>query len=76
MTIEAQSMAASFGFVNGQNGVTVTANSPPSQGSYYHTDNAVEVVISQVQPQYLSKMLLSTAPTVTVRDFRKSAAAQ
>jgi len=66
-TTEAKAVTASYGFVDGHSGVTVTVNHPPSQGSYHTDNNAVEVIVAQVQPQYLSRFFLSTAPTASVR---------
>jgi len=66
-TTEAKAVTASYGFVDGHSGVTVTVNQPPSQGSYTTDSNAVEVIVAQVQPQYLSRFFLSTAPTASVR---------
>src|SRR5712691_6434111 len=45
-TTLARSVAASYNFVNGSNGTTVTVNYPPASGSYTGSA-AVEVVINQ-----------------------------
>jgi Flp pilus assembly protein TadG len=55
----ANAVAASYGFVNGQNGTTISVN------SNYNSTNDVQVKIAQVQPQYFSRFFLSTPPTVT-----------
>src|ERR1051325_1169695 len=34
LAVQAQSISASYGFVNGTNGVTVTVNHPPQSGNY------------------------------------------
>ena len=57
-------VAASYGFVDGQNGVTVSVDSD------YHNLKLVEVAIAQVQPQFFTRLFLA-APTV-----QKTAVAQ
>lgn len=54
--LEAQAVAAASGYVNGQNGVTVAVNSPPSTGTRTSDNSAVEVIVTaNVQPM-LSKI--------------------
>ena len=55
-TIEGKAVAASMGFVDGQNGVTVTVNNPPTSGSLAGKTGSVEVIISQTQPSMLSRL--------------------
>jgi hypothetical protein len=55
-TIEGKAVAAQMGFVNGQNGVTVTVNSPPASGLSTGKAGYVEVVISLTQPPFLSRL--------------------
>jgi putative Flp pilus-assembly TadE/G-like protein len=55
-TIEAKAVAASMGFVDGQNGVTVTVNNPPASGSLKGKSGSVEVIISLPQPPMLSRL--------------------
>jgi hypothetical protein len=55
-TIEGKAIAASMGFVDGQNGVTVTVNNPPASGSLAGKLGSVEVVISLTQPPFLSRL--------------------
>jgi hypothetical protein len=53
----AQGDAATNGFTNGQNNVTVTVNNPPATG-YYTTDTtAVEVLIYQKVPTFFMQVL-------------------
>jgi Flp pilus assembly protein TadG len=49
--LEARAIAASAGFVNGSDGVTVTVNYPPvvPEGTHVGDTNAVEVIVSQPQ---------------------------
>ena len=56
---EIYAVAASNGFTNGQNGVTVTINSPPLTGAYANNDSAVEVVIRQPIVLPLSSLFYS-----------------
>lgn len=55
-TVESQAIAATAGFVNGVDDVTVTVNRPPTQGSHAGDTNAVEVIVSQ--PQHLGLVAL------------------
>src|SRR6516225_905220 len=55
-TIEGKAIAASMGFVDGQNGITVTVNNPPASGSLAGKLGSVEVVISLTQPPFLSRL--------------------
>jgi hypothetical protein len=65
---EAFALSAAAGFANGQNGITVTVNSPPASGNYANAADAVEVLIAQPQTLALAQVLYSrTAPPFTVR---------
>ncbi|HWY81959.1 MAG TPA: hypothetical protein VNY10_08530 [Roseiarcus sp.] len=55
-TIEGKAVAASMGFVDGTNGVTVTVNNPPASGSLKGKSGSVEVIISLTQPPMLSRL--------------------
>jgi Flp pilus assembly protein TadG len=57
-TIAARTVAASYGFVNGRNGVTVTVNWPPTQGTYAGSGMAVEVIIQAPAPEFFSRLFL------------------
>lgn len=63
-SLEARAVAASAGFVNGVDNVTVTVNSPPLTGNYAANTSAVEVVVSQQQT--LSMVSLFQAGLFTV----------
>jgi Flp pilus assembly protein TadG len=68
-TSNGQAVAAQLGFVNGDKGVSLAVNTPPTQGAYAspsYTNVAWEVVISEVQPNFFSQLFMS-APTETVR---------
>ena len=54
--IEGKAVAASMGFVDGQNGVTVTVNKPPASGPLAGKTASVEVIITLTQPPMLSRL--------------------
>ncbi len=54
--IEGKAVAASMGFVDGQNGVTVTVNNPPASGPLAGKTASVEVIITLTQPPMLSRL--------------------
>ena len=69
----AQGDAATNGFTNGQNSVTVTVNNPPSTG-YSTTDGtAVEVLISQTVPTFFMQVLGFSSGTVRARSVARTA---
>ena len=51
--------AASNGFANGQNGVTVTPT--------LNSNGSITVQIAQIQPQYFTRLFLKSAPTLNVQ---------
>ncbi|MCI4680115.1 pilus assembly protein TadG-related protein [Rhodoblastus acidophilus] len=54
---QAKAVAASYHFVSGVAGTTVTANRPPQWGAYAGNSAAVEVIISQPQARMFSALL-------------------
>jgi Flp pilus assembly protein TadG len=64
---EADAVAASYGFVAGSNGVTVTVNSPPHSGAYASTSGATEVVITQPQTPLFSAIFVKSAVEIAAR---------
>ena len=64
---QAESVAASYNFVDDANGVTIALNSPPASGNYTTDNSAVEVIISQPQPLLLASLFLNAQPTVQAR---------
>jgi len=56
LNAEADTVTALYGFTNGSKNVTVTVNQPPSTGNYTSSPQAVEVLISQLQPRLLSAL--------------------
>ena len=67
LTVQAQSIAASYGFVSGTNGVSVTVNHPPASGSYTTDQRAVEVIINEPQQRLFSSIYASTAVPIQAR---------
>src|SRR4051812_37419950 len=66
-TTDAQSVAAKYGFVNGSDSATVTAEYPPSAGTYSGNNSYVAVAITQPQRALLSGLFLSSGPTIAAR---------
>jgi hypothetical protein len=64
---QAKGITAAQGYVDGQNGVTVTVNQPPASGSHTGSATAIEVVIGQPRPRFLSGLFLSSNPMVSAR---------
>jgi hypothetical protein len=56
LTVQASAVTSYYGFVNGTDGVTVTANRPPTSGAYQGSSNAVEVIVQQPQRRFLSAL--------------------
>ena len=65
-TIEAKGITAQMGFVDGQAGVTVSVNNPPSQGNHTGDANGWEVIVTQPQQRDFTTMF-GVTPTVTGR---------
>ena len=64
---QAKGMTAQMGYVDGQNGATVTVNQPPKSGNYTSSPTAIEVIVQQPQQRFFSSLLLSSNPTVNAR---------
>src|SRR5258708_4681329 len=56
MTTEGRAASANNGFTDGQSGVTVTLNNPPSSGGYAGDPTAVEAIVSQDAPSYFMRI--------------------
>ena len=63
---EALSIAATAGFVNGQNGTVVSVVSPPTTGSHAGQTGAIEVIISQPQTLMLASLINANPLTISV----------
>ena len=59
--------AATNGFTNGTNSVTVTVNNPPSAGYSTSNSTAVEVIITQTVPTFFMQVLGFSSGTVRAR---------
>lgn len=66
-TTEARTVAATRGFVDGTNSVSVSVNIPPTSGTHTGVSNAVEVIIQQPQTRLLSTLFISSDPTIVAR---------
>ncbi|MGH6858109.1 MAG: TadE/TadG family type IV pilus assembly protein [Methylocella sp.] len=66
-TLQADAAAASYGFVNGQSGATVTVNNPPKSGPNAGNQGAVEVIIKQPQKLLFSSLFLPSPVVVQGR---------
>lgn len=67
LTVQANAVTASYGFVNGVNGSTVTVNQPPKSGSHTTVANAVEVIVTQQKAPLFSAVFISTPLTISAR---------
>ncbi len=67
LDVQAQAVAAGYGFVNGSNGVDVTVNQPPTSGSHIATPKAVEVIIRQPQSRLFSALWSSGPLSISAR---------
>jgi hypothetical protein len=59
----AQAVAATYGYANGVNGVTVTINSPPTSGTHTSPGSgnaAFEVIIRKSEPLFFSALYLNS----------------
>jgi hypothetical protein len=63
---EAKSVAASYSFIDGSNGTSVTVNYPPQSGAY-QSSPAIEVIIRQPLQPMLSGLFLTTGPVISAR---------
>jgi Flp pilus assembly protein TadG len=67
ITIEGNSVAAAYGFVNGAGGATVTVNNPPASGAYKSAPHAVEVIITQTKNRLFSSVFSTGQVTLSAR---------
>ncbi len=64
---EANAVTASYGYANAVSNVTVAVNQPPKTGNYTSNPQAVEVIVSQLQPRLLSALFGSDPILITAR---------
>jgi Flp pilus assembly protein TadG len=67
LTVQANAVTSSYGFVNGVQGATVTVNQPPKSGAYTTVSNAVEVIITQQREPLFSSLFMSNGVTISAR---------
>jgi Flp pilus assembly protein TadG len=67
LAVQAQSIAATYGFVAGTNGVSLTVNQPPKSGTYTGDVRAVEVLIREPQRRLFSALFLSSDVSISAR---------
>ncbi|MGH6838888.1 MAG: TadE/TadG family type IV pilus assembly protein [Methylocella sp.] len=67
LTLQADATAASYKFVNGTSGTTVTVNNPPLSGPNVANTGAVEVIIKQPQKTLFSSLFLKSPVVVQAR---------
>jgi Flp pilus assembly protein TadG len=65
--IAGKGVTAQMGFVDGQAGVTVAVNNPPTEGNYTTNNGAWEVKISKPQQMWMANLFLSSQPTASAR---------
>lgn len=65
--VNAKGITANMGFVDGQSGVTVTVNNPPSQGGYKTNTTAWEVIVTKPQKMYFANSFFSSQPIASAR---------
>ena len=68
----ARAVAAQYGFVDAEAGVSVAVNQPPRSGPHSGDPTAIEVIISAPQVPLFSKLFLA-APSVAARAVAASA---
>ena len=66
-TTQAQSVAATYGYVNGTGGATVTVNRPPATGAYTGNNQAIEVIVNKQEARLLSSIFATSTVTLTGR---------
>jgi hypothetical protein len=67
-SVEANAVTATYGFVHGANGATITVNQPPQAGNYTTTTGAVEVIVQRAQaPTFSAIVWHSGEVTVSAR---------
>jgi Putative Flp pilus-assembly TadE/G-like len=67
LVVQADGVAATYGYANGVNGVQVTVNRPPKSGSYTGTTSAIEVIVRQPQQRLLSRIYRSDPVLILAR---------
>ena len=63
----ARSVSATYGYIHGENGTTITVNRPPLTGNYTTKNLAVEVIVEQTQSRLFSKFFINNAQVIKAR---------
>src|SRR5262249_54364779 len=64
---QARGVTATYGFTDDVNGTTVTVHRPPTTGTHTSAQNAVEVIVTQVQTRLLSQLWDTSTLTIRAR---------
>jgi len=64
---QAKGVVATYGYVAGTSGTTITVHRPPATGNYTANTKAIEVIVTTNQSRLLSAMYSSTAVTLKGR---------
>jgi hypothetical protein len=67
LVVQAQSIAATYGFAAGTNGLSLTVNQPPKSGTYTGDQRAVEILIREPQKRLFSAVFLSSDVSISAR---------
>lgn len=67
LSVEAKSIAASYGFVDGTANTTVAVNNPPTLGAYAKNASGVEVLITRPYSAILASLFHPTAFSIAAR---------
>jgi Flp pilus assembly protein TadG len=67
LATQANAVASSYGFVNGQNGVSIAVNRPPLSGNNTKNQKAIEVIIRQPSSAFFSAVLQPQQFDITAR---------
>jgi uncharacterized membrane protein len=67
LALQADAVSASYKFVNGTTGTTVTVNNPPLSGPNVANTGAVEVIIKQPQKNLFSSLFLKSPVVIQGR---------
>lgn len=67
LNAQADAVTASYGYVAGVSGTTVTVNRPPTSGNYTSNTKTIEVIVSVPQQRFLSAIFNSKPITIEGR---------
>jgi Putative Flp pilus-assembly TadE/G-like len=67
LTVQANAVASSYGFIDGADQATVTLNRPPKSGNYTGNATAIEVIVKKPQKPIFSALFLSQQFDISAR---------